>query len=85
MPGPLKPARRSRLVLPASVFHLLDRYLISTGREPDEFYRRSRLVLQVQHSAASDFCARLPVEHDSRILPRSSDFLASAAWSHCPK
>jgi methylenetetrahydrofolate dehydrogenase (NADP+) / methenyltetrahydrofolate cyclohydrolase len=30
---------------PASVFHLLDRYLISTGRDPDEFYRRSRLVV----------------------------------------
>ena len=30
---------------PASVFHLLDRYLVSTGREPDEFYRRSRMVV----------------------------------------
>jgi methylenetetrahydrofolate dehydrogenase (NADP+)/methenyltetrahydrofolate cyclohydrolase len=30
---------------PASVFHLLDRYLISTGRDPEEFYRRSRLVV----------------------------------------
>ncbi len=30
---------------PASVFHLIDRYLVSTGRDPDEFYRRSRLVV----------------------------------------
>lgn len=30
---------------PASVYHLLDRYLLSTGRDPEEFYRRSRLVV----------------------------------------
>jgi methylenetetrahydrofolate dehydrogenase (NADP+)/methenyltetrahydrofolate cyclohydrolase len=30
---------------PASVFHMLDRYLVSTGRDPEEFYRRSRLVV----------------------------------------
>lgn len=30
---------------PASVYHMLDRYLLSTGRDPEEFYRRSRLVV----------------------------------------
>jgi methylenetetrahydrofolate dehydrogenase (NADP+)/methenyltetrahydrofolate cyclohydrolase len=30
---------------PASVFHMIDRYLISTGRDPGEFYRPSRLVV----------------------------------------
>jgi methylenetetrahydrofolate dehydrogenase (NADP+)/methenyltetrahydrofolate cyclohydrolase len=30
---------------PASVFHMLDRYLVSTGRDLEGFYRRSRMVV----------------------------------------
>lgn len=30
---------------PASVFHLLDRYLIESGRDPDTVYRRSNVVV----------------------------------------
>lgn len=30
---------------PASVFHMLDRYLASTGRDPDEFLQRSRVTV----------------------------------------
>lgn len=30
---------------PASAFHLLDRYLIESGRDPDEVYRRSNVVV----------------------------------------
>ena len=30
---------------PASVFHMLDRYLVETGRDPDEVYARSVIVL----------------------------------------
>lgn len=30
---------------PASVFHMLDRYLLESGRDPGEFYRGSRMVI----------------------------------------
>ena len=30
---------------PASVFHMLDRYLLESGRDPSEFYRSSRMVV----------------------------------------
>ena len=79
---------------PAAVFHLLDRYLLESGRDPEQFYRGSRMVvvgrsLNVGKPAVLLGLARGATvvacdEHTSRAgylaeCTRQADILVSAA------
>lgn len=53
---------------PASVFHLLDRYLTETGRSPHEVYRRSNVVLVGRSANVGKPAVMLAMERGATVL-----------------
>jgi methylenetetrahydrofolate dehydrogenase (NADP+) / methenyltetrahydrofolate cyclohydrolase len=53
---------------PASVFHLLDRYLAETGRDPDQVYQRSNVVIVGRSANVGQPANLLAMERGATVL-----------------
>ncbi len=53
---------------PASVFHMLDRYLVETGRDPAEVYPRSTMVLVGRSNNVGKPAILLGLERNATVL-----------------
>ena len=70
---------------PASVFHMLDRYLVSTGRDPDEFYRRSRLVVVGRSLNVGKPAVLLGMSRGATVLACDENTSAAGYLAECTR
>jgi methylenetetrahydrofolate dehydrogenase (NADP+)/methenyltetrahydrofolate cyclohydrolase len=70
---------------PASVFHMLDRYLVSMGRDPDEFYRRSRLVVVGRSLNVGKPAVLLGLSRGATVLACDENTSAAGYLAECTR
>jgi methylenetetrahydrofolate dehydrogenase (NADP+)/methenyltetrahydrofolate cyclohydrolase len=70
---------------PASVFHMLDRYLLSTGRDPDEFLRRSRVTVVGRSLNVGKPAVLLGLRRGATVLACDENTSAAGYLAECTR